>query len=499
LAALAATVGEEAGAQRRQIPVIVVPGLALEDLEPLARRGAVGLLVPAAGPRASGRSAEAALVRGKLRNSLRGGLPEGPPLITFERRRRPPLEGPAIILALPRGGDQSNNRRYPVAVLGAGYHGLLESKETRIAGLVSIVDVAPTALRTKAALESTAAEDQVARLQELDGRIAEYTTNRALASLVAWVSIVLLAFVFPRAAVVAFPCAVAGNLALGTARISEEVAVVALLVLVTACAAPLLALAARSVDALALVCVASIVAYLAAFAIDARWLALSPLGPTQNARFYGLSNLLETFLLVPALVGAALLGRRHWSLAAGVAVLSLVTVAGGHFGADGGGAVVLACGYAVLAVALAEARRRILSLVVVGALLLVPAILVVDEITGASNHVTRTVRGGPVEVVEALGNRLLLSWERTTDRPLTASIVAVALAALALLLVRLFILRPSARRAAVPIALAAAIGASLIVNDSPVEVLVTGLVAYLALEAFALPELSLAGVIARHL
>ena len=38
--------------------------------------------------------------------------------------------------------------------------------------------------------------------------------------------------------------------------------------------------------------------------------ALSPFGPSQAGRFYGVSNLLETFLLVPALLGAALLGRR---------------------------------------------------------------------------------------------------------------------------------------------------------------------------------------------
>ena len=499
MAALAAVVGGQAHAQRAQIPVVVVPGLELDDLEPLARRGAVGLLVPAAGPRANERSAEAALVRGKLRNSLRGGLPEGSPLITFERRKRPPLEGPAIVLALPRGGDQPNNRRYPIAVLGEGYQGLLKSKETRIPGIVSIVDVVPTALRTEGALESTSVEDQVAHLRELDRRIIKNTTDRALASLAVWVSITLLAFIFPRAAVLAFPCALGGNLVLGSAAISEEAAVVAVLALATACAAPLVALVARSAGAVGLICVGSVAAYLLAFAADEQWLALSPLGPTQNARFYGLSNLLETFLLVPALVGAACLGRRHWSLFAGTAVISLVTVAGGHFGADGGGAIVLAAGYAVLAVALAQARRRMLYVVSAGTAALVGGMLVVDEITGASNHVTRTVRRGPVNVVEALGDRVVLSWERATDRVLTALIVSVALAALALLLLRLFLLKPSARRAALPIALAAAIGVSLIVNDSPLDVAVTGLVAYLAVEVFALPEHSWSGAFSRRL
>ena len=43
--------------------------------------------------------------------------------------------------------------------------------------------------------------------------------------------------------------------------------------------------------------------------LDAETVALSPFGPSQSGRFYGVNNLLETMLLMPALVGAALLGR----------------------------------------------------------------------------------------------------------------------------------------------------------------------------------------------
>jgi hypothetical protein len=498
LAALAGFAVDVAAAQRQQMQVVVVPGLELEDLEPLAQRGAVGLLVPAAGPRANQRAAEAALVRGELRNSLRGGLPEGRVLISFVRRDRPP-DGPAIVLGLPRGGDQPNMRRYPIAVIAPGFRGLLESDETRIPGLVSIVDVAPTALGADGALESRPAEDQVARLRELDGRIAESTTHRALWSLVVWVAIALLALILPRAAVLAFPTALTANLALGVAGISDELAVAAVLGLATACAAPLLALAIRSATAIALVCIGSLAAYLVAFAVDERWLALSALGPTQNSRFYGLSNLLETFLLVPAFVGAALLGRRHWSLFAAVAALSFVLVAGSRFGADGGGAVVLAAGYAVLAVALAEARRRMLVLVAAGAVAAVAALFLVDEVTGASSHVTRTVSGGPVDIADALRDRVVLSWERATDRVLTALIVSLALVTLVLLLVRLLGLESSARQAALPLSIAGAIGTSLIVNDSPLDIVVTGLVAYIAVEAYALPEISWAGSAARQI
>ena len=46
-------------------------------LQNLKDRGAVGLLVPDAGPRTSGARARAALERGAVRNSVLGGLPEG--------------------------------------------------------------------------------------------------------------------------------------------------------------------------------------------------------------------------------------------------------------------------------------------------------------------------------------------------------------------------------------------------------------------------------------
>jgi hypothetical protein len=499
LAALAPLVGGEARAQPQRLPVVVVPGLELGDLEPLARRGAVGLLVPAAGPRASERAAEAALVRGEVRNSLRGGVPEGPPLISFERRARPPLRGPAIVLSLPQGGDQPNDRRYPIAVLGTGYRGLLKSSETRIPGIVSIVDVAPTALGTEGALESTDAGDQVARLRELDGRIEENNSTRELGSLVVWLLVCVLAALFPRAAVLAFASALAANLFLGAAGISDSFPVVSIFALSVACAAPLAAYALRSPAAVGLACVALLAAYLVAFAVDERWLALSPLGPTQNARFYGLSNLLETFLLVPAFAGAVLLGRRHWSLFAATAVLSFVVVAGTRFGADGGGAVVLAAGYAAFAVALAEARRRAVLLSSALAVGLVAVLFALDEATGASSHVTRTIRGGPDDLAEAFGDRLTLSWERTTDKTSTVLVVVVSIAAFALLVFRLVSLEPSARRIAMPLSVVAAIAASLVVNDSPVDVLVTGLVAYLAVEAYALPDTAAASTLARRL
>ena len=110
---------------------------------------------------------------------------------------------------------------------------------------------------------------------------------------------------------------------------------------------PLLASLLRSPAALGTLLVAVLGAYLLVLGIDGPSAALSPFGPSQNSRYFGLSNLLETMLLVPAFGGAALLFRRFgWIAFAGTALLAFATVAGNRFGADGGGAVVLAGGFA---------------------------------------------------------------------------------------------------------------------------------------------------------
>ena len=317
------------------LPVVVVPGLELADLEQLQARGAVGLLVPAAGPRTSGAQARAALVRGEVRNSLRGGIPSGPALIGFRTAASLPERGPAIVLGLPNGGEQANNRRYPIAVLGAGYRGLLTSDSTRIPGLVSIVDVAPTALGRSDRLGWDAREGAGAHLRELDSRVRENGRARIVGVWVTLLVLAGLAILLPRAAVLGFGAVLAANLALGVAEVSAPVVVVVALALAAGIGGSVLAHRLRTPAWVAAAFVVVLAAYLLAFALDGSWLALSPLGPSQNARFYGLSNLLETILLVPAFAGAVLAKRLGWAGFAAVAGLSLVLVSGSRFGADG--------------------------------------------------------------------------------------------------------------------------------------------------------------------
>ncbi len=127
--------------------VIILDHMAGWQLRQFARHGAVGLLVPGTGPTTNRRQALAQLVRGVRQVSYLGGVPTGPRLLTATAATGTPSRPRTIIVTLPpKGAPVQNDKRYYVVVLGGGFHGLLVSKTTRIPGLVSIVDIAPTAL-----------------------------------------------------------------------------------------------------------------------------------------------------------------------------------------------------------------------------------------------------------------------------------------------------------------------------------------------------------------
>src|SRR4029078_679148 len=129
-------------------------------------RATLGVSVAGAGRETSRDQAPAALVRGEVRNSLRGGSPEGQPLISVDELAGAP-EPPYILVSLPPGAPQSNDKRYQILVVAPGYRGILVSDSTRIPGLVSIADIAPTALGEQDALGSQPASDPPAPLAEL--------------------------------------------------------------------------------------------------------------------------------------------------------------------------------------------------------------------------------------------------------------------------------------------------------------------------------------------
>jgi hypothetical protein len=480
LVLFAVLAGDARAAQ--ELPVYVVEG-------PLpSTEGAYGLLVPGAGPDTSREQALAALVQGEVRNSLRGDLPEEPPLISVDEFAGAP-EPPYILVALPKGGTQPNDRRYPVVVVAPGYRGILLSDSTRIPGLVSIADLAPTALGEDGALGSTADAHPAATLAALEDRIDEHNDSRVPAGLLAGLILIALALLWPKAALLGFGAALLANLALGLAEVSSFWPTLAVIGLAAAAGGPLLALVLRSDLAVGLFLAGIVAAYLVALGVDRSAVALSPFGPSQNSRFYGLSNFLETMLLVPALGGAVFLWRRlGWPAFAAIALLSFVAVAGNRFGADGGGAIVLAVAFALLAILLAGLRGRRLLVAAGTAVAVAAGLLVLDAVTGPESHVSRALDSGPSGIAADLRDRVELSWDRIAQQAGIAAVVAVCLPVLVLLVVRLVRSDAAIERRALPLAYAAALATSLVVNDSPNDVLTAGLVGYVVVEAVMLRD-----------
>src|SRR5207248_8608586 len=160
--------GAVAESEPTRVAVRVVPQFRPDRY---AARGAVGSMVPASGSMVSRETALLSLTHGKLENSLLGGKPAGKPLIT--------LGGPpapvTIYVALPPPGKHHNLDRYPIAIVGGGYRGLLLSSSTHVPGLVSIADVAPTVRSLeqgeKPMLTSRSTRDAPAQLSTMNARL----------------------------------------------------------------------------------------------------------------------------------------------------------------------------------------------------------------------------------------------------------------------------------------------------------------------------------------
>jgi hypothetical protein len=168
--------------------------------------------------------------------------------------------------------------------------------------------------------------------------------------------------------------------------------------------------------------------------------ALATIGPHPDGghRFYGVTNQVETMLLAPALVAG---------LAA--APLVLMTIGWSKTGADGGGLIVYAAGYATSILqrfGRVTPRRAALGIAAVIALWV--ALVAVDAATGGSSHVTRSLGTGlPGDVAHrlnvsyhgvtrsfgaflmfAFGFFLLALLVRVRDRPPLLNAMLVALA-----------------------------------------------------------------------
>jgi hypothetical protein len=469
-----------APANAGRVAVLVVPPF---DPAAYAARGAVGLFVPGSGDTVSRRGALASLLRGKVEPAVLGGSPGGRPLISLST-------APAAVtvyVALPPPGEHANTKRYPIAVVGGGYRGILVSRSTRIRGLVSIADVAPTANALEAGkrpvIRSRADSGAVAHLQRLDRRLTRMHDARLWATLILVGSVLggaLLAFglrstYLGRAGLLAAPAVVAASLTLSALGVSRVSAVVWLLAGTTVGGSMIVALVPRALPwALVAVVVACLVVLRAWPEVN----SLASIGarPDGGGRFYGVGNLTETLLLTVSLQAAALLGRRA---ILPVLALALVTVGWSRAGADGGGVAVFLAAFGVLAARMHRLKPTPgrVALAAVAVVLGVAAIVGLDAATGGSSHVTRAFRTGPVSLAGELAHRVHISAASVGSGWREAAVFAVSIVALAIL---------GTRRPRFPAgdALLAGIGVSLLVNDSPGDVASAGALSYAVLWAY---------------
>jgi hypothetical protein len=451
-AAAAAILAAAAPAHADHVAVLVA-----DRLTPAAIPGekAVGLLVPGRGPTVS---------RGEALDLLDWDELPSP---ACARRRPCPIE---IFVSLPPREEQHNVRRYSIVIVGGGYRGLLVSEATRIDGLVFIGDVPRTVRALEddrdPVIDSRREDDAERTLAQLDRRLRDVHGARDWASLVvvagalgfALVALAARSGIAGRAAVLVAPAALGAALLLSALDEPSPL-------LLTVIAVPA-AVAAALLDRLTLGVV--LVGFLAAFLFvlvawpEVNSLAMIGPHPDGGGRFYGVTNQVGTLLLVPMLLAAALLGRRALLP---VALLAIVTIGWSRAGADGGGAIVVACGFVVLAWRLlgmrVTARRVALAAAAAAALLL--ALVGIDTATGGSSHVTRALEEGPWSLLGDFGHRLAVSWSGATSSWIRVGIVAAGVGALAWLAARW-------PRSAVLDALLIALAVSLVVNDTPTDV-----------------------------
>ena len=466
-------------ARAADVAVIVVPRFPLDEY---ASQGAVGLMPPGDGTTVSREGALAALVRGRTEKSLLGGVPGGDPEIELAREPREIT----IYVSLPPPGLHPNDTRYPLAIVGGGYRGILDSPSTRIPGLVSIADIAPTAValaRDKAPRISSTPGGP-ADLRELDQDLRRQ--SRARDSAVAVLALSAMAFgglalllrsgTLGGAGLLAAPLSLGVAIALSGMDVTKPAVLLPLLAIAVAVLSAAGGLLRRR--ALAVAFTALIAAYLVVLVAEPTWPALAAIGPTpgEGGRFYGSTNLTTSIVVTVTLFSGAVFGLRGL---VPLAALSLVTVGWSKAGADGGGLVVVVAGCAVLGMRLVTGRLTARAVVLAAGLAvgLGLALVGLDAATGGSSHVTRRVGDGPGALIGELGNRLHISAERLTSSWHAALVFAVSIAALAILATR----RP---RFPAGDALLVAIVVSLLVNDTPQHVASAGAISYGVLWAF---------------
>jgi hypothetical protein len=381
-----------------------------------------------------------------------------------------------VFVSVPTPGEHHNITRYPIAIQGRGYRGLLISSRTHIPGLIAADDVAATvrALQRgeKPPITARADPSPAQTLRRLDMRLTRIHDGRdpAMLLMISLLVVYGLAGLFlrsrllARAAALVPPVALACSLVLSAAGAEDPTLVATVLGVVTAMGSLAASALLRDPRALGAAFAALLLGYLVVMWAWPVTNALSVIGPHPDAggRYYGVTNAVSTLLLAPALLAAELLGRM---LFLPVAALALVTVGASFSGADGGGAIAFLAGFLALGIRLSGVKLTWKRLALVGAVTVALGLAFVglDAAFGGSSHVTRAVGGGPGTIVGDIGHRLHVSWQNATGPWYHVLLMLIAAAGLTWAATR----RP---RAAVVDALFVAIAVSLLVNDTPVDV-----------------------------
>ena len=237
--------------------------------------GAIGLAVPGAGPTVTREARSTRSSPGRSRARCSAARRPARRSSSSSTARRPTRSSCSSRRA------RRENDRYPIAVT-PGPRGVLTSDSTRIDGLVSLADVAQRRARGRRG-RRPGRDARAARAPDRAERPDPAAADASSSAAIAYIAALFAPGFAPRVLLVAL----AANLWLAGWWV---VALVAL--------AALAAAARRRVRAPCSPPTSLVLGF------DPEAVALSPFGPSQAGRFYGVSNLLETMLLVPALLGA---------------------------------------------------------------------------------------------------------------------------------------------------------------------------------------------------
>jgi hypothetical protein len=512
-------------------PADIVPGLLTSTLEDS------GVGVRARGEASCTFSARASLTAGgdspkKLSETPR---PHALPA-TFEVRNatlgqlsslRRNLHGDDLLIAISTPPPASN-RALAVGIAGRGFAGDLTSDSTRLEGYLLSTDVAPTILeRFGVGVPSQMSgqairgegEVDVGGVVSLGDRLAAISHRRGPViglSLLAWLASLGLAIAVTRGAAARTGVRVAGLaviymplvLLLAAAIEPGESAEVALVLV----AAPLLGAVTLGSQggyrSLAVASALTVAAYAVDVVLGSPLTTLSLLGPNPGlgVRFYGIGNELEALLAVLVLAGSGaamagfsprLPGRTCAIVFVTIGVISTIVFAAGRFGADVGAAIVFPVGVAVAATAIAGRRRRSALPAVAAPFAVLALIAVIDLVSGANAHLTRSVldAGGLGDLADVAQRRLQLSADSfgrpilLLFLPLVAALAALAVAKRDRL--RAWLRAYPAMRAGLLGALAATVAGTL-ANDSGALLLEIGTAYLLVFTGFAWAERSAA-------